>query len=1524
MSKARELSTIGISNTNTVKINHTDVTDDEYARFTAQGLESMSTAEVLADLDQNLANFTGTHTLPSVAGSSGQFLKLSDNSGQMVWDDIVVPTLGIANTNTVKIDSTTVAASDYAKFTSSGLEGRDASEVKTDLSLNNVENTALSTWAGTSNVVTVGALSSGSINWSGTINTGSGDITTTGTVTGGVVNASTTLQIGGTDATTMFATSTQGSTADSAIQPSTSPTLTNLTLAGSAGAGYLRGPATLTIDPSPYEDIAGTVIIKGGLQVDGTTTTINSTVKSIADLDMVLASGASTSANADGAGIIVGDFSSNPTILYADSTTSWDFNKNIITTGTVTASGGNSTNWNSAYTTSTTAILDADFSTNGLMSRTGAGAYSIVTDNSSNWDTAHGWGNHSSQGYLTASSSATLTNKGGNISQWTNDSNYISTSTYVPISSPTFTGTVTVQTTTPEIIIQDTDVGSAYASVGEIIWRGEDAGGATQDYARITGNIGSSATDGSEEGRMYFGRAVSNGTMTNVMWLQEQNLGLGDEQTITWYDHKGTTYECTIDWATPSAARTITFPDATGTVLLSDGDGSNLTGIDALPSQTSHSGKYLTTDGSSASWGTIDLSSYAPLSGATFTGDVTIESAIPLIYFKDSDGTANNLGATYFDADTMYIYTRNGSSHGKIILTSYNGTDQADRLTIDASGNATFSGQVIATNKIQGATVSVDTNGGFYLKQDSSKSTIRSESQPIVMQTWESGAWQDRFSLANSAPLTINTGTATGGSNTANVAEFQKYGMSAGSTITAYEDNNGYSGGFLTNIDLNSGGGVAIQDTTSTNGNALGGLMYFQDTRTTNNNHVLSSWDGSTYKYNLQVGASNPHVGINTSSPDANNFGAGHGILTVASETGSAKTAMLNLVGDGNDASGTRVASLFYNDASAVGAGATLAGIEAYRASNHATDPGADLVFATNSSGGAYIEKMRIAATGGVLFGHDGSSSFMGKLTQYGGTRSIVGSNYCGLGFNNTANEIYPIQMSNGYAVNNQVELGNASYRFSKVYGINGHFSSNLQIGTSGSEEGQIEINSTRLLLRSTGDASGLRFDGASYIPFKNGSQNNGDVDLGHGSAQYKDLFLAGTATVGGLSGKILDTTSGSNYLKLTSTNEFNFYNSSDVSQTLHINYAGGNVDIGQSAMVVSHGGAIEFNNEIIADNYLRLRTIDDQASQWYIYNDTTDNLTFNYGNAGGGEFVLEPDGDLDIGGALFFTTDNMLLTTSQSYPSSSGRNPWIRTNNTGDHGLLLTDSANNNPIQIYTDTSSNYGFLNADWGSWDIKKQLNGNLYLNNNTTYYLEPSSTSNFNYIITGECKSAYMATYSGGSTGSAGQVLTSNGSGSHWYWSTPSSGGYSANFTGYASAFSVGTSSTGSSGEIRATNNITAYYSDERLKDFHGKIENAVDKVKQLNGYYFSENEKAKEFGYEKQDKKQIGVSAQEVEKVLPEIVSQAPFDIAEDGSSKSGENYKTVDYEKLVPLLIEAIKEQQTQIDELKEKQYYDY
>jgi hypothetical protein len=127
------------------------------------------------------------------------------------------------------------------------------------------------------------------------------------------------------------------------------------------------------------------------------------------------------------------------------------------------------------------------------------------------------------------------------------------------------------------------------------------------------------------------------------------------------------------------------------------------------------------------------------------------------------------------------------------------------------------------------------------------------------------------------------------------------------------------------------------------------------------------------------------------------------------------------------------------------------------------------------------------------------------------------------------------------------------------------------------------------------------------------------------------------------------------------------------------------------------------------------------------------------------------------------------------------------------------------------------------------------------------------------------------------------------------------------------------SSGGGGNLVVTGDITAYYSDERLKTRISGIENSLDKILSLNGFRYVNNDLAKENGYIS-DKIQLGLSAQEVQKIAPEIVTTAPFDseyVNGEAISKSGENYLTVDYAKLVPVLVEAIKEQQTQIEDLK-------
>ena len=124
-----------------------------------------------------------------------------------------------------------------------------------------------------------------------------------------------------------------------------------------------------------------------------------------------------------------------------------------------------------------------------------------------------------------------------------------------------------------------------------------------------------------------------------------------------------------------------------------------------------------------------------------------------------------------------------------------------------------------------------------------------------------------------------------------------------------------------------------------------------------------------------------------------------------------------------------------------------------------------------------------------------------------------------------------------------------------------------------------------------------------------------------------------------------------------------------------------------------------------------------------------------------------------------------------------------------------------------------------------------------------------------------------------------------------------------------------------GNIVATGTITHSYSDKRLKIFTSNIHNSLDIINNLNGYYYSPNEIAINAGFE--NEKQIGLSAQEVQKVLPEIVKIAPFDMSKDDngtiSSASGENYLTICYERLGAVFVEAIKDLTSQIKELKEE-----
>ena len=182
--------------------------------------------------------------------------------------------------------------------------------------------------------------------------------------------------------------------------------------------------------------------------------------------------------------------------------------------------------------------------------------------------------------------------------------------------------------------------------------------------------------------------------------------------------------------------------------------------------------------------------------------------------------------------------------------------------------------------------------------------------------------------------------------------------------------------------------------------------------------------------------------------------------------------------------------------------------------------------------------------------------------------------------------------------------------------------------------------------------------------------------------------------------------------------------------------------------------------------------------------------------------------------------------------------------------------------------------------------------------------------------------FVGNLTGNATGSAGSVTNSLTAGTGVSFSSGSTYNGSAAITISTAqniatnadvqfdSFGVGTAASSTTGEIRATNAITSYYSsDARLKENVSNISDAVLKVSQINGVEYDWTDayidsRGGEDGYFVR-KHDVGLIAQEVEKVLPEIVAE------------NNEGYKAIKYERVVALLVEAVKELKSEIDQLK-------
>lgn len=360
-------------------------------------------------------------------------------------------------------------------------------------------------------------------------------------------------------------------------------------------------------------------------------------------------------------------------------------------------------------------------------------------------------------------------------------------------------------------------------------------------------------------------------------------------------------------------------------------------------------------------------------------------------------------------------------------------------------------------------------------------------------------------------------------------------------------------------------------------------------------------------------------------------------------------------------------------------------------------------------------------------------------------------------------------------------------------------------------------------------------------------------------------------------------------------------------------------------------GNTILYNNSIVINQANILNTaigtsalVGDADANTYIdrtgiYIKYNDNLPDGDTNAYFTAYELKvgkvTTSNLNIDGSLSIFKANTLFNGASNYfkygITANATSNFEKINVNGSSSSYISGPIEfSNTVGIYNHSGSNLNIKFGEsgypanllsYGNWN----LNGNIAFTTGNVNFkngikIENTNSNNVT-IVANNITDNYTLTLPF-NNGDSGQVLTTDGNGTlSWGYTL---GSPVKDFT--ARSIGVGTAASGLNGDIRAIGNITAYFSDERLKDVIGPIDNALDKVSQLEGFYYKNNDTARALGY-KDGRTHVGISAQKAQEILPEIVYPAPI----------GGGYLTVQYDKIVPLLIEAIKELKAEVDRLK-------
>ncbi len=332
-----------------------------------------------------------------------------------------------------------------------------------------------------------------------------------------------------------------------------------------------------------------------------------------------------------------------------------------------------------------------------------------------------------------------------------------------------------------------------------------------------------------------------------------------------------------------------------------------------------------------------------------------------------------------------------------------------------------------------------------------------------------------------------------------------------------------------------------------------------------------------------------------------------------------------------------------------------------------------------------------------------------------------------------------------------------------------------------------------------------------------------------------------------------------------------------------------------------------------VSSDYATYFTMNNNAARGWIFRRVGSG---NYASISGG-------GDLSLSGQVLFPT------TNQRIAGLNGTYLQIKSGSASDGGINLVDTNGGNLMYLYG-SGADAGMLNSG-GYWTFKHSQGGNTNLYaGNQSHVWQFQGANGYAYFPAW----INLASGTGLFTNTNGGHFYGNTGGTYGTWRTSGSrNGYSGIYDNHSTTnvnmmdssgnggnysptagwhfyynrtnlcLAIGSSTTSSSyslyvtGSIYSTADVIAY-SDKRAKENIVTVDSAIEKVNKLRGVYYTPKE-----GDDKSRK--VGVIAQEILKVLPEVVTH----------DKENDRYG-VDYGKITGLLIEAIKDQQKQIDKL--------